>query len=203
MPEEQPSADHAEALREAVRQKYRSVAQSAEGCFGYPTGRASALGLGYEPNWLEAVLPDVVDHFVGVGNPFSVHRPRPGHHVLDLGCGAGLDTFVAALLVGPAGRSTGLDLSSEMLAAPRALAAAWPLANVDFVEGLIEALPFDASSFDVVLSNGVLNLVPDKQAAFREIRRVLKPGGQFVAADLLVTEEVPAEVLAAEDAWST
>jgi arsenite methyltransferase len=203
MCDEQASETRAKALREAVRERYRAVSKSAAGCFTYPVGRPSAVGLGYEAAWLQAVPPEVVDRFVGVGNPFSIHRPRPGDRVLDLGCGAGLDTFAAALLVGPQGRASGLDLSAEMLARARSAAAGWPLNNVEFVEGLIEALPFEASSFDLVISNGVLNLVPDKEAAFREIERVLEPGGRFAAVDLLVIETVPAEVLASEDAWST
>ena len=186
-----------------MREKYRAVSESAEGCFTYPVGRRSAVGLGYEAAWLQAVPPEVVDRFVGVGNPFSIHRPCPGDRVLDLGCGAGLDTFVTAWLVGPQGRATGLDLSAEMLARARSAATGWSLGNVGFVEGLIEALPFEACSFDLVISNGVLNLVPDKKAAFREIRRVLKPGGRLAVVDLLVIETVPPEVLASEDAWST
>jgi arsenite methyltransferase len=189
----------ADELRQAVREKYRSVSVQPEGPFPYPVGRPSALGLGYEPQWLDAVPDDVLDRFVGVGNPFRLVRPEPGQRVLDLGCGSGLDVFVAALLVGAAGRAAGVDLTPEMLAWPRRHARA----NTEFREGTVEALPFDDHSFDLVISNGALNLVPDKDAAFREIFRVLRPGGAFAAADLLVTSTVPEEVLAGLDAWST
>lgn len=189
----------ADQLRQAVREKYRSVSVDPEGPFPYPVGRASALGLGYEAEWLDALPDDVLDRFVGVGNPFRIQRPEPGQSVLDLGCGAGLDVFVAAQLVGPRGRAVGVDLTPEMLAWPKQHAAA----NTEFHEGSVEALPFEDGSFDLAISNGALNLVPDKDAAFEEIFRVLAPGGVFAVADLLVTATVPEEVLAGLDAWST
>ncbi len=122
--------------------------------------------------------------------------------MLDVGCGCGMDTFVAAGLVGPKGRATGLDLTPEMLEWPRKARAAFNQSNVEFHEGSAEKLPFEDDSFDLVTSNGVLNLVPDKDAAYAEIRRVLRPGGVFAAADLLVVEAIPETVLASEDAWS-
>ena len=189
-------------LRSAVRDRYRAVARQPAGHFTYPIGRESALGLGYSPEWLAAIPSEVVERFVGVGNPFTVHQPATGDRVLDVGCGCGLDTFVAALLAGPAGRSTGLDLTAEMLEWPRKAATGVSLNNVEFQEGSAEKLPFEDASFDLVISNGVLNLVPDKDAAFAEIRRVLRPGGAFAAADLLVVESIPETVRASEDAWS-
>ena len=190
-------------LREAVREKYRQAAREPAGLFPYPVGRESALGLGYEPAWMDAVPADIVDRFVGAGNPFAVERPEAGERVLDLGCGCGLDVFVAAQLVGSRGRAVGIDLTPEMLASAERAAAAWPLGNVELRVGDVEVLPFGDATFDRVVSNGVLNLVPDKDAAFSEACRVLRPGGRFVVADLLVTETVPAEVLASLDAWST
>lgn len=197
------SAAEAERLREAVREKYRRVAREPRGHFGYPVGRESALGLGYEEAWLDAIPEPVVEGFVGVGNPFRVRRPRRGERVLDLGCGSGLDAFVAALLVGARGGAVGVDLVPEMLEVAARGASGWEGGNVEFVPADVERLPFEDESFDVVLSNGVLNLVPDKDAAFREARRVLRPSGAFVAADLLVMASIPAEVLASVDAWST
>lgn len=200
---ERPSAARAAELRQAVRAKYRVVSDRPDGQFPYPVGRESAERLGYDAAWLAAVPDAVVDRFVGVGNPFRVRRPVVGEHVLDLGCGCGLDVYVAAHLVGATGRVVGLDMTAEMLEWARRFAGEWALGNVSFVEGAIEALPFEDGAFDMVISNGVLNLVPDKDAAFREIHRVLRPGGTFAAADLLVTESIPADVLASMDAWST
>jgi SAM-dependent methyltransferase len=196
-------AARAGEIRDEVRTKYRDVAERPEGQFGYPIGRASAERLGYEAAWLDAVPAEVVDRFVGVGNPFTVHRPAAGDRVLDVGCGCGLDVFVAAQLVGPRGRAVGIDLTNEMLAWPRRLAADWPHGDATFAAGSVESLDFDDASFDAVISNGALNLVPDKDAALREIHRVLRPGGTFAVADLLVTEAIPDEVLAGVDAWST
>jgi arsenite methyltransferase len=123
--------------------------------------------------------------------------------VLDAGCGCGFDTFIAASLAGPLGHAVGIDFTKEMLALPRAVAESFKHGNVEFRQGTLEKLPFDDSSFDLVISNGVLNLIPDKGAAFAEFARVLNPGGALVAADLLVIDTIPADVLANTDAWST
>lgn len=190
-------------VHETVRAKYRLVAAKPEGHFSYPTGRRGALAQGYEAAWLDDAPSDVVDRWVGVGNPFAVRRPCPGERVLDLGCGSGLDAFVAASLVGPAGRVDAIDLTAEMLDAPRAALAASPRPNLAFHEADLAAMPFADGSFDVALSNGVLNLAPDKDAAFREIRRVLRQGGTLAAADLVLLDSLPAEFLASKDAWSS
>lgn len=202
MSEPLPDA-RAEELRAAVRGKYAEVSCEPTGQFPYPVGRESARGLGYAADWLVGIPDTVVDRFVGVGNPFRIRMPIVGERVLDLGCGCGLDVFVAGRLAGAEGRAVGIDLTPEMIADSQSVAATWPLQNVELRVGGIEALPFDEGSFDLVISNGVLNLVPDKDAAFSEAWRVLEPGGDFVAADLLVTETVPAEVLESLDAWST
>jgi arsenite methyltransferase len=179
-------------VRHGIAQKYRKVAVSPTGLFRYPTGEASARGLGY-PTELFAPIPRAIrDHFVGVGNPFSLGPIRPGEAVLDLGCGAGFDVFVAAQLVGGSGRVVGVDLSVEMLAIAEAGKAEAGFGRVEFCEAAVEALPFPEASFDVALSNGVLNLVPDKPAALREIFRVLRPGGRLQASDIgLVGDEPP------------
>lgn len=190
-------------IRAAIRQRYRLVSECPTEQFTYPVGRESALGLGYEPDWLARISPAVIDRFVGVGNPFTLRKPRPRQRVLDLGCGCGLDTFVSGLLVGAEGRSVGVDLTPEMLEWPRGALGSWTLENVEFQEGNIEELPFEEGFFDLVTSNGVLNLVPDKVEAFREICRILKPGGTLAAADLLIEEKIPAAVLQDMDAWST
>ncbi len=186
-----------------IRTKYAQVATRAEGHFPYPVGRASAERLGYEPEWIEAVPAEVVGRFVGVGNPFRVRTPRRGERVLDVGCGCGFDSFVASHLVGAGGEVVGVDLCEEMLDVARrglteraALALRFELASAT-------ALPFRDAHFDQVISNGVLNLVPDKPAAFREIARVLRPGGVLASADLVVVEDVPKEVLDDPAAWET
>jgi arsenite methyltransferase len=179
-------------LRRGVVEKYQKVAISPQGLFRYPTGEASALGLGYPPE-LVAGIPDCVrERFVGVGNPFALGEIRAGEAVLDLGCGAGFDVFVAAEVVGPMGRAVGVDLSCEMLAVAVRGRAESRLPNVAFGGAAIEALPFPDASFDVAISNGVLNLIPDKPAALREIFRVLKPGGYLQAGDMgLVGDALP------------
>lgn len=193
------SEPRSDALRAAVRGTYAEVAVDPSERFPYPVGRESAVELGYETAWLEDIPAAVLDRFVGVGNPFAVERPVVGERVLDLGCGCGLDVFVAAQLVGKTGRVVGVDLTPEMVAIAQRVGHT----SVDFHVGSVEALPYEDESFDRVISNGVLNLVPDKEAAFAEAFRVLRPGGRFVVADLLVMETVPASLLASLDAWST
>lgn len=187
-------------IRESVRKKYRDVAREAQGQFAYPVGWASAVGLGYRREWLDKVPAEIVDRFVGIGNPFGVRCPKPGERVLDVGCGCGMDTLIAGLLVGETGSAVGIDLTPEMLDPARRSGHA---PHIRFEEASVDELPFEDGSFDVVISNGVLNLVPDKDAAFREIARVLRPGGSFIAADLVVIETVPPELLCSMDAWST
>lgn len=178
-------------IRSSVREKYHKVAVSPAGLFRYPTGEASARGLGYPPDLIAAVPLAVRERFVGLGNPFALGPVRPGEALLDLGCGAGFDAFIAAQLVGPEGRVVGIDLSPEMVAVAEAGRAEAGLPQVEFREAAIEALPFPDASFDVALSNGVLNLVPDKPAALREVFRVLRPGGRLQACDMSLAGEEP------------
>ena len=180
------------AIRNGIADKYRKVAVSPEGLFRYPTGEASARGLCYPPDLVAAIPPAIRERFVGVGNPFSLGPIRAGESVLDLGCGAGFDAFIAAQLVGLEGRVVGIDLSLEMLAVARAGQAEAGLPQIEFCEAPVEVLPFPDASFDLALSNGVLNLVPDKPAALREIFRVLRPGGRLQACDIgLVGDRLP------------
>jgi arsenite methyltransferase len=179
------------SIRRAVADKYRKVAESPQDLFKYPTGEDSALGLGYLPALVARVPPAIRERCVGVGNPFVLGEVRPGEAVLDLGCGAGFDIFIAAQLVGPAGRVVGVDLSAEMLAVAGAGRTEAGFPQIEFHEAAVEALPFPDASFDVALSNGVLNLIPDKPAALREIVRVLRPGGRLQACDMSLAGDEP------------
>ncbi len=180
------------AIHQGVADKYRKVAESPQGLFKYPTGEASALGLGYPPAVVARVPPACRERFVGVGSPFALGEIRTGQAVLDLGCGAGFDAFVAAQLVGSEGRVAGVDLSPDMLAVAEAGRIEADFPHIEFREAAIETLPFSDASFDVAMSNGVLNLIPDKPAALREVFRVLRPGGRLHACDIsLVGDEPP------------
>jgi arsenite methyltransferase len=188
-----------DALREQVRGKYRDVAVHPGAGFHFHTGRGLARRLGYEAD----ALPDrAVESFAGVGNPFSLRRLAPGEKVLDVGSGAGFDSFIAAGQVGPGGYVVGVDMTPEMLAKSRQTAEALGLAHVEFRHGLAEALPVGDGWADVVISNGVINLCADKQAVFAEILRVLRPGGWLQFADIANGRPVPAEALRDIDLWT-
>ncbi|MDQ3980285.1 MAG: methyltransferase domain-containing protein [Actinomycetota bacterium] len=192
----------AEALREKVRDKYRSVAFAAGGPYHFHTGRPLAARLGYDPA-VTAALPDrAVESFAGVGNPFSLRALEPGERLVDVGSGAGFDSFIAAGQVGPSGHVVGIDMTVEMLAKARETAERLGLGNVEFREGLAEALPVEDSWADVVISNGVINLCPDKKVVFAEIWRVLRPGGFVQFADIANGQPVPAEAMRDIDLWT-
>ena len=181
-------------IRQSIADKYRKVAASPQGLFRYPTGEASALGLGYSAKLVGTIPAAVRERFVGVGNPFALGSIHLGESVLDLGCGAGFDTLIAGFAVGPTGRVVGIDLSAEMLAVAEDGRLGSGLANVQFQEAPVEELPLPDDAFDVAISNGVLNLIPDKPMALREIFRVLSPGGRLQACDIgLAGEEPPPE----------
>ena len=189
-----------ELLKREIKKTYASVSQEPAKDFVFPTGRPWAEDLGY-PEELANVPDTAVESFTGVANPFSLGRLAPGERVLDLGCGAGTDSLVAAQMVGQSGRVTGIDMTPEMLAKARASAAEMG-ANVEFVEGEVERLPFADGSFDVVISNGVIDLVPDKDAVFGEIFRVLAPGGRIQIADVTIQNPVSEEGRRDIDLWT-
>jgi SAM-dependent methyltransferase len=188
-------------LKSEIRRTYAAVSEEPEKDFVFPTGRTWAEDLGYPPE-LAQVPEAVAESFAGVANPFSLGRLEPGERVLDVGSGAGTDSLVAALMVGPEGSVVGIDMTPEMLAKARAGAAELGLANVAFVEGEAEALPFPDASFDVVISNGVIDLVPDKDAVFSEIHRVLVPGGRIQIADVTIQKPVSDEGRRNIDLWT-
>ena len=188
-------------LKSEIKKTYASVSQEPERDFIFPTGRAWAVDLGY-PEELSQVPDFVAESFAGVANPWSLGRLESGEDVLDLGSGAGTDSLVAALMVGSAGSVTGIDMTQEMLDNARKGAAALGLGNVTFVEGEVERLPFADGSFDVVISNGVIDLVPDKDAVFGELFRVLAPGGRLQIADVTIQQPVSEEGKRNIDLWT-
>ena len=192
----------ADALREQVRHKYREVAVDPHGVFHFHTGRPLAARLDYEAAAVDALPDRAVESFAGVGNPFSLRRLVRGERVVDIGSGAGFDSFIAAGQVGPGGYVAGVDMTAEMLTKSRETAAALGLGHVDFREGFAEALPVEEAWADVVISNGVINLCADKRAVFEEIRRVLKPGGRLQFADIANGRPVPEEAMRDVDLWT-
>jgi SAM-dependent methyltransferase len=191
-----------DALREQVRDKYREVAVEPSASFHFHTGRGLASRLGYEAGAVDALPARAVESFAGVGNPFSLRRLAPDEKVVDVGSGAGFDSFIAASQVGPGGQVVGVDMTAEMLAKSRQTGAALGLAHVQFREGLAEALPVEDAWADVVISNGVINLCADKHAVFAEILRVLRPGGRLQFADIANARPVPAGALRDIDLWT-
>jgi arsenite methyltransferase len=190
-----------EVLKSEIKKTYSSVSQEPAKDFVFPTGRAWAEDLGY-PDELANVPEAAVESFAGVANPWQLGRLEPGERVLDLGSGAGTDSLVAVQMVGPEGRVTGIDMTPEMLAKARAAAEVMSAANVEFVEGEVEWLPFADESFDVVISNGVIDLIPDKDAVFAELFRVLTPGGRMQIADVTIQNPVSAEGRRNIDLWT-
>jgi arsenite methyltransferase len=190
-----------ELLKSEIRKTYAGVSDQPERDFIFPTGRAWAEDLDYPPE-LANVPEAAVESFAGVANPFSLGRLAPGERVLDLGSGAGTDSLVAAQMVGADGRVTGIDMTPEMLAKARAAAAELGAVNVEFVDGQAERLPFADASFDVVVSNGVIDLIPDKDAVFAELYRVLAPGGRLQIADVTIQNPVSEEGRRNIDLWT-
>ena len=178
-------------LRRAIQEEYAEVATHPDKGFHFHTGRPLAALLGYREEWLAGVPEASIASFAGTGNPFSLGELRPGDRVVDVGSGGGIDSLIAARMVAPDGRVIGVDMTPAMLARARAAAAEGGFANVEFREGYGESLPVEDGWADVVISNGVLNLMPDKVAALTEMARVLKAGGRLQIGDILVQKEVP------------
>jgi arsenite methyltransferase len=182
-------------VRQGIREKYDRVAATGAGaCFRYPTGKDGMAQQGYPTEILDDFPAEVLAAFCGVGNPFSLGPLNPGDAVLDIGCGAGVDSLVAGRLVGAGGRVVGLDVTEAMIEKARAHQARLGLADVTFQMGDAEALPFPDNDFDAVISNGVFNLALDKARALSEAHRVLKPGGRFMVADMVLVAALPPDL---------
>lgn len=191
-----------ETLRDQVRDKYREVAVDPHRSFHFHTGRPLAARLEYDLAAVDALPDRAVESFAGVGNPFSLRRIQPRARVVDVGSGAGFDSFIAAGQAGPPGHVVGVDMTPEMLEKSRETADLLAFAQVEFREGLAERLPVDDAWADVVISNGVINLCADKKAVFEEIHRVLSPGGWLQFADIANGRPVPTEALRDIDLWT-
>jgi arsenite methyltransferase len=190
------------ALREQVKDKYREVADDPHRSFHFHTGRPLAARLGYDGAAVDRLPDRAVESFAGVGNPFSLRTLGVAERVVDVGSGAGFDTFIAAGQVGPTGRVIGVDMTPEMLAKSRATAQQLGFDHVEIREGLAEQLPVEDGWADAVISNGVINLCADKRAVFEEIWRVLHPGGWLQFADIANGRPVPPEALRDIDLWT-
>jgi arsenite methyltransferase len=180
-----------ESLRFAIQNEYTLVADEPEHGFHFHTGRPLARLLGYPDEWLDKVPELSIESFAGTGNPFSLGELKPGDKIIDVGSGAGIDSLIAARLVAPNGEVIGIDMTPAMLDKARRAADESGLQNVEFRMGYAERMPIDDGWADVIISNGVLNLMPDKQAALKEMARALKPGGRIQIGDILVQKEVP------------
>jgi arsenite methyltransferase len=191
-----------EVLREAIQEEYAEVAANPHRGFHFHTGRPLARMLEYADEWLVGIPESSIESFAGTGNPFSLGELRPGERVVDVGCGAGIDSLIAAKKVGPEGRVIGVDMTPSMLEKARHAANETGLSNVEFREGYAEALPVEDGWADVVISNGVLNLMPDKAAALEEMSRVLKPDGRLQIGDILVQKAVPESAKRKIDLWT-
>jgi len=191
-----------QALRQAIQAEYATVAEDPGRGFHFHTGRPLARLLGYQEEWLRTVPEEAIASFAGTGNPLSLGTIQPGERVVDVGCGGGIDSLIAARMAGPTGQVIGVDMTPAMLARARNARARMGLTNLEFREGYGEALPVMDGFADVVISNGVLNLMPDKPAALAEMARVLKPGGRLQIGDILVERPVPESAKRRIDLWT-
>lgn len=196
------SSENLKEIRNAIRNKYAEVSISAAGKFQYPTGKDGAIALRYDSDIIKSAAPSLLDSFCGVGNPFSLGKIHHGEVVLDLGCGAGFDLFVASRLVGESGQVCGVDLTEQMVERAKYNLSNSNISNVEIKKVDSESIPYADNAFDVVISNGVINLSPSKNICFKEIFRVLKPGGRLQFADVVLENALPADLSGSLEAWS-
>jgi arsenite methyltransferase len=195
------TSEEREHIARGLHEKYAVVAVNPVGQFNYPTGRKGLDALGYD-RALTSKLPDEAAAFYcGVGNPFALGQIHPGERVLDVGCGAGVDTILAGIIAGPNGTAVGVDIVPEMIARAESNLKAAAVANVTFQTASGENLPFADNAFDVVISNGAINLIPDKEAALSEIARVLKPAGRLMLADQVAAAAIEKDFKARLANW--
>jgi arsenite methyltransferase len=198
----QPVDVDTETLREAIKGEYKQVAEDPGKGFHFHTGRRLTTIVGYKDEWFKGVSELAIASFAGTGNPFAMGELAAGERVVDVGSGGGIDSLIAARMVGPTGAVVGIDMTPAMLARARAAATESGINNVEFREAYMEALPLPDGWADVVISNGVLNLTPDKQKAVGEMFRVLRSGGRLQIGDILVNREVPEGAKKKIDLWT-
>lgn len=196
------TAQDRDRIRNGILEKYSRVSISPNGLFQYPTGIAGLAALNYDQDCLENIPEEVLDCFCGVGNPFSLGRINPGETVLDIGCGCGVDAMIAGSLAGADGHAVGVDLSEKMIQRACENLELTNLKNVSFQSASAEELPFAERTFDVVISSGAFNLVPDKLKALREVYRVMKPGARLMIADQILNAPMPSDTESIISNWA-
>ena len=198
----QPVDVDTDTLRKAIQDEYKEVAKNPGKGFHFHTGRTLTKIVGYKDDWFDGVSESAIEAFAGTGNPFAMGTLTPGEKVVDIGSGGGIDSLVAARMVGPGGEVVGIDMTPAMLEKARTAAAESDIDNVEFREAYMEELPVADGWADVVISNGVLNLTPDKQKVLAEMFRILRSGGRLQIGDILVDREVPEEAKRKIDLWT-
>jgi 2-polyprenyl-3-methyl-5-hydroxy-6-metoxy-1,4-benzoquinol methylase len=191
-----------DTLRTEVVKEYAVVAKDPEQGFHFHTGRRLSNMLGYKDQWLDGFSERIIESFAGTGSVFNLGELSPGEYVVDVGCGAGLDSLIAARMVGQQGQVIGVDMTPDMIAKARSNSMELGLTNVKFIDGYSEELPVPTEWADVVISNGAVNLSPEKGLVFKEMFRVLKPGGRLQIADILVQKPVPNNAKNNLDLWA-